>query len=87
VLGNVKLDVTTSNIVNGSLYPYVASIASYHCPADRATVPGHAILSHTRSYSVEGWLGANFYYPDTGFLFSFEKRMKQKNKYKNNNQH
>jgi prepilin-type N-terminal cleavage/methylation domain-containing protein/prepilin-type processing-associated H-X9-DG protein len=64
VLGNVKLDVTTSNIVNGSLYPYVASVASYRCPADRATIRGNASWPHTRSYSVEGWLGANFNYND-----------------------
>ncbi len=65
VLGNVKLDITATNIVNGSLYPYVASVASYRCPADRATVRGNALWPHTRSYSVEGWLGSNFNYPDT----------------------
>ena len=64
VLGNVQLDLNTSNIVNGSLYPYVASVASYRCPADRATVRGNPLWPHTRSYSVEGWLGANFNYND-----------------------
>jgi prepilin-type N-terminal cleavage/methylation domain-containing protein/prepilin-type processing-associated H-X9-DG protein len=67
VLGNVKLDVTTSNIVNGSLYPFVASVASYRCPADHATVQGKASIPHTRSYSIEGWLGANFNYNDGWF--------------------
>ena len=60
VLGDVKLDLTTSNIVNGSLYTYVGSAAVYRCPADQATVRGNPSWPHTRSYSVEGWLGANF---------------------------
>jgi prepilin-type N-terminal cleavage/methylation domain-containing protein/prepilin-type processing-associated H-X9-DG protein len=64
VLGDVKLDLTTSNIVNGSLYTYVGSTAIYRCPADRASVRGNASWPHTRSYSVEGWLGANFNYND-----------------------
>jgi prepilin-type N-terminal cleavage/methylation domain-containing protein/prepilin-type processing-associated H-X9-DG protein len=60
VLGNAQYDVNTSNVVSGSLYRYSGSTAIYHCPADRATVQGNASLSRTRSYSVEGWLGANF---------------------------
>jgi prepilin-type N-terminal cleavage/methylation domain-containing protein/prepilin-type processing-associated H-X9-DG protein len=67
VLGDVKLDLNTSNIVNGSLYTYVGSTAIYRCPADRATVRGNTSWPHTRSYSVEGWLGANFNYNDGWF--------------------
>ena len=60
VLGNVKLDLSTLNIVNGTLYSYVGSVATYHCHADRATVTGSASVSHTRSYSVNGWLSPDF---------------------------
>jgi prepilin-type N-terminal cleavage/methylation domain-containing protein/prepilin-type processing-associated H-X9-DG protein len=60
VLGNVKLDLGSSNIVSGSLSSYAGSAAVYHCPADRATVPGNPSVAHIRSYSVEGWLGAIF---------------------------
>ena len=60
VLGNVKQDLGTSNIINGSLFSYAGSAAIYHCPADRAMVPGNASVPHTRSYSVEGWLGSIF---------------------------
>ncbi len=55
VLGNTQLDSTTSNIVSGSLYLYVKTVAIYHCPADRATVMGNPLVPHTRSYSVEYW--------------------------------
>jgi prepilin-type N-terminal cleavage/methylation domain-containing protein/prepilin-type processing-associated H-X9-DG protein len=60
VLGNAQHDLNTTNITTGSLYIYVGSTATYHCPADRATVKGNATLPHMRSYSDEGWLGANF---------------------------
>lgn len=60
VLGNAKLDLNTSNILGGTLYLYAQSAAIYHCPADKAVVSGSASVPHTRSYSVEGWLGAVF---------------------------
>jgi prepilin-type N-terminal cleavage/methylation domain-containing protein/prepilin-type processing-associated H-X9-DG protein len=60
VLGNVQRDVTTANMMGGSLYSYAHSTAIYRCPADRATVAGSASVPHTRSYSVEGWLAADF---------------------------
>ena len=59
-LGNAQYDTNTSTIMNGSLYPDVNSISVYHCPPDRATVKGSPAWQHSRSYSVEGWLGANF---------------------------
>jgi prepilin-type N-terminal cleavage/methylation domain-containing protein/prepilin-type processing-associated H-X9-DG protein len=64
VLGNAQYDMNTSNIINGSLYPHSSSAAIYHCPADKATVQGNASLPRTRSYSVEGWLGADFNFGD-----------------------
>jgi prepilin-type N-terminal cleavage/methylation domain-containing protein/prepilin-type processing-associated H-X9-DG protein len=60
VLGNAQHDLDTSNIMSGSLYPMAGSAGIYRCPADRAVVPGTPSAVHTRSYSVEGWLGANF---------------------------
>jgi prepilin-type processing-associated H-X9-DG protein len=60
VLGNAQHDLNTSNIVNGSLFPYTTSAAIYHCPADRATVIAKGLVPHTRSYSSEGWLGTDF---------------------------
>jgi prepilin-type N-terminal cleavage/methylation domain-containing protein/prepilin-type processing-associated H-X9-DG protein len=60
VLGNAQQDLDTSNIISGSLYAYTGSAGIYHCPADRAMVTGTVSAPHTRSYSVEGWLGANF---------------------------
>lgn len=60
VLGNTQYDVDTMNITNGSLYPYLISTTTYHCPADRSVVMGSTSQSRTRSYSVEGWLGSDF---------------------------
>ena len=60
VLGNAQHDLDTSNILSGSLYIYTRSPAVYRCPADRATVSGSDSVAHTRSYSLEGWLGSNF---------------------------
>jgi len=60
ILGNVKLDLDISNIVNGSLYGYIHSARVYHCPADRAMVEAKVPVPHIRSYSAEGWLGADF---------------------------
>jgi prepilin-type N-terminal cleavage/methylation domain-containing protein/prepilin-type processing-associated H-X9-DG protein len=60
VLGNAQYGQNTSNIISGSLYSFASSTAIYHCHADKAAAQGNASLLHTRSYSVEGWLGANF---------------------------
>jgi prepilin-type N-terminal cleavage/methylation domain-containing protein/prepilin-type processing-associated H-X9-DG protein len=64
VLGNAQYDTNTTDIAAGSLYPDVNSITVYHCPADRATVKGNASVTHMRSYSIDGWLGANFNFGD-----------------------
>jgi prepilin-type N-terminal cleavage/methylation domain-containing protein/prepilin-type processing-associated H-X9-DG protein len=60
VLGNAQLDVSASNILNGSLYSLAGSPGIYRCPADRSIVAAAPSVLHTRSYSVEGWLGADF---------------------------
>jgi len=60
VLGNAQIDTNTTNIINGSLYSYAGSTAIYRCAADHAMVTGNASLPHTRSYSVNAWLGSDF---------------------------
>jgi len=60
VLGNAQHDLDTSNILSGTLYPYTASPAIYHCPADHATIPGNSSISQNRSYSANSWLGSDF---------------------------
>ena len=67
VLGNAQYDTNTTNITAGSLYPLVASLSVYHCPADQLIVKGSTSVQRLRSYSVEGWLGANFDYHDGWF--------------------
>jgi prepilin-type N-terminal cleavage/methylation domain-containing protein len=56
VLGNAYLDVTTTNIENGALFPYVKSPAIYHCPTDKSTTTTDPSLLRTRSYSLQMWL-------------------------------
>jgi prepilin-type N-terminal cleavage/methylation domain-containing protein/prepilin-type processing-associated H-X9-DG protein len=56
VLGNVQFDTTTSNLQNGTLWPYVGAPGTYRCPSDKSTVTGRNDLPHTRSYSLSEWL-------------------------------
>src|SRR5258706_1409301 len=54
--GNTRVDINTTNIESGYLFPYNRCAAIYHCPADRSTV----VLSdgvntgilRTRSYNM-----------------------------------
>jgi prepilin-type N-terminal cleavage/methylation domain-containing protein/prepilin-type processing-associated H-X9-DG protein len=64
VLGNAQYDTDATGITAGSLYPQVTSTGAYRCPADRAMTKGGASSPRTRSYSIEGWLGANFNFGD-----------------------
>jgi len=57
VLGNAKQDLTSSNIEHGVLSPSIKSVATYHCPSDQSTVPGHKNLPRKRSYSLNWYLG------------------------------
>lgn len=59
VTGNPKEDIATSSITRGTLYPYVRSVLSYHCPMDDSTVMGHPDELRTRSYSMNGFLGGD----------------------------
>lgn len=59
VLGDVQVDLTSSNIEHGVLFQYNQSTAIYHCPVDKSTVTGHKQLLRTRSYSLNWYLGTD----------------------------
>lgn len=59
ILGNAQIDLTSSNIEHGVLFPYNKSAAIYHCPADKSTVTGHKEILRTRSYSLNWYLGVD----------------------------
>jgi prepilin-type N-terminal cleavage/methylation domain-containing protein/prepilin-type processing-associated H-X9-DG protein len=59
VVGNAQNDQTWTNIEKGVLFPYVKSVALYHCPADKSTVTGHKQLLRFRSYSLNWYLGVD----------------------------
>jgi prepilin-type processing-associated H-X9-DG protein len=56
VVGNAKLDTTTSNLQAGVLFPFVRSSVVFRCPADRSAVEEYPQLPRTRSYAMEHWL-------------------------------
>ena len=56
VVGNAKVDSTTTNIQAGSLFVYANAPGVYRCPADKSTVTGHPALLRTRSYSLNSWI-------------------------------
>jgi prepilin-type N-terminal cleavage/methylation domain-containing protein/prepilin-type processing-associated H-X9-DG protein len=56
VVGNAWLDVNATNIMAGTLYPYLTSVDVYRCPADRSTVQNHPELTKTRSYGASLFL-------------------------------
>jgi prepilin-type N-terminal cleavage/methylation domain-containing protein/prepilin-type processing-associated H-X9-DG protein len=59
VLGNARVDRSTSNIEHGVLFAHVGSAKPYRCPADKSTVAGMPALPRSRSYSVNTWLNAH----------------------------
>jgi prepilin-type N-terminal cleavage/methylation domain-containing protein/prepilin-type processing-associated H-X9-DG protein len=68
VLGNAKMDVSTTNLEAGTLFRYAPSVGIYHCPADNSTVTDAPALKRTRSYSIQLWLNSDLYdgtYADT----------------------
>src|SRR5262249_23120443 len=58
--GSPKQDVTLTNIIRGSLFPYAGkSVAVYHCPADRSTVVNRPDVLRNRSYSMNAYLNGD----------------------------
>ena len=59
--GNALLDLSTSNLEQGSIFPYVPAAAVFHCPADRSTTLNPAtgaLQPRVRSYSMNIWLNS-----------------------------
>ena len=56
VEGNARLDVSTTNIQKGVLFPYNRNVTIYRCPADRTTLIADAKVLTTRSYMLEVWV-------------------------------
>jgi len=58
ILGDVRSDITTSNIENGVLFHYNKSVAIYKCPADKSMVTSRTTsYPTTRSYSISSAIG------------------------------
>jgi len=57
-VGNPTHDTTTTNIENGTLFPYTRNARIYRCPTDTQTVPGTSVLL-SLSYSLNLWIGGN----------------------------
>jgi prepilin-type N-terminal cleavage/methylation domain-containing protein/prepilin-type processing-associated H-X9-DG protein len=55
-VGNAIYDVTTTNLVQGVLYPYNRSVGIYRCPGSQAAVTGHPGVLRTRTYQLDGHL-------------------------------
>ncbi len=59
VVGNPKEDLTTANLLKGSLYPYTTkAVGLYHCPSDRSTVLAKPNVRN-RSYSMSAYLNGD----------------------------
>jgi prepilin-type N-terminal cleavage/methylation domain-containing protein/prepilin-type processing-associated H-X9-DG protein len=56
ILGDTRIDRTTTNIQNGILFAYNRSTAIYHCPSDVSKVDSTPKILRTRSYSLNAWL-------------------------------
>jgi len=66
VIGNPRVDVTTSNIENGLLFQYNRSTKIYVCCADRSLTQGTILgpgVPRNRSYSIDYALGGDMAAP------------------------
>lgn len=52
VVGNARVDQTTTNIQNGKLFKYNRSARIYKCPADRTIATGSRNVPRTRSIAM-----------------------------------
>jgi hypothetical protein len=63
VVGFANTDTTTSNIQQGTLYPYVRSTEVYRCPADKSTVNdergGPLRTPRTRHYAMSSYMNCD----------------------------
>jgi prepilin-type N-terminal cleavage/methylation domain-containing protein len=67
VLGDAAVDVDLTNIISGTLYPYVLSPRSYRCPADQTKVNAGGVknVPVIRSYASQSALNAKGSWYDT----------------------
>ena len=59
-VGDAVNDLTTSNLVRGVLHPYIQSLGTYRCPADKNTVLGHPAVPRSRTYQLNISLNGSF---------------------------
>jgi len=58
VQGNAYIDLNTTNIESGALYPYSHSTAIYKCPADGSTVRDQGLVPRSRSVSMSLYMNS-----------------------------
>ena len=60
VVGSPKEDLTSINLIRGTLFPFTEKAVSvYRCPADRSTVVNRKDVLRTRSYSMSAFLNGD----------------------------
>ena len=59
VAGNPRTDRSTANLRNGTLFPYVKSVAVYRCGLDDSRVESQPEILRVRSYSMNAYLGGD----------------------------
>ncbi len=74
MVGNAKVDIHTTGLEAGVLWPYVNSAGVYRCPADKATVLDAPRLPRNRSYSMSLWLSPDIVSGTAADLFSENDR-------------
>jgi prepilin-type N-terminal cleavage/methylation domain-containing protein/prepilin-type processing-associated H-X9-DG protein len=57
IIGNAQVDLDTTNLTSGTLYPFTPNYKVYHCPADQSTIHNQPSVQRIRSYSMEEYLG------------------------------
>jgi len=67
VQGNAFTDTTPDNIRNGALFPYINSVASYRCPADKSTVLDQGRVPRLRSTSMSMYMNWRPYPEDEAY--------------------
>jgi prepilin-type N-terminal cleavage/methylation domain-containing protein/prepilin-type processing-associated H-X9-DG protein len=69
IVGNAKIDIGTTNLEAGTLFPIVKNAAVYRCPTDQRRINDGSAL-HNRSYSMSVWIGHTYYGVNTITRFS-----------------
>jgi prepilin-type N-terminal cleavage/methylation domain-containing protein/prepilin-type processing-associated H-X9-DG protein len=55
-VGDAIHDISTTNLVQGVLFPYSKSVGIYRCPGTQTTVAGSPSVLRTRTYQLDGHL-------------------------------